>query len=274
VNHKVLSGLAAAVVLTTIASPATSAAPARGASHVVSRPTRGPAAAPDAIHWGKPIAVENFSGTKLNLKRWFVYDDPDPQPGHPRRSPKAVRVRHGDLRLVGYVDPKLGDISGGIGDRVHQAYGRWVIRFRAGRGTGYAPVILLWPQDENWPAEGEIDLAEIFGGSRQSADEFLHYGTDNHQTGHKIKADFTRWHTIAVDWLPGYITFWLDGRWQWTVHRNSDPGINVVPSTPFRLALQNDQGCSGHCHRTSKTPKYVIMYVDWVKIYRRPAPAS
>jgi beta-glucanase (GH16 family) len=130
-------------------------------------------------------------------------------------------------------------------------------------------VILLWPADERWPDEGEIDLAEIFNGTRQSAGEFVHYGHDNHQAvGPRLRADFTSWHTIAMDWVPDHITFWLDGSLHWTVQHNSNPAKNVVPSTPFRLALQNDQGCSGRCHRTSSTPKNVIMDVDWVKIYR------
>ena len=223
------------------------------------------------IAWGKPAAVANFNGTRLSLNRWFVYNDPNPKPGHPRRSPAAVRVSHGDLMLIGHVDPKLGDISGGIGDRFHQAYGRWEIRFRADAGRGYAPVILLWPEDENWPDEGEIDLAEIFSPTRLSASEFLHFGHDNHQTGHRITADFTKWHVITVDWLPSHITFWLDGHQQWTVQHQANPAKNVVPTTPFRLALQNDQGCSGRCHRDKTTPKDVVMYVDWVKIYRVPA---
>ena len=29
--------------------------------------------------------------------------------------------------------------------------------------------------------------------------------------------DFTKWHTIAVDWLPDHVTFWLDGKALWTV---------------------------------------------------------
>jgi len=223
------------------------------------------------IRWGKPVRIDNFRGTTLNRRRWFIYADLHPRPGHPRRSAKAVRVRHGELQLIGHVDPRLGDVSGGIGDRFHQAYGRWKIRFRADPGRGYAAVVLLWPSDENWPDEGEIDLAEVFDSTRQSAAEFLHYGHDNHQTGHRIKADFTRWHVITVDWLPSHITFWLDGHKQRTVVRQANPRKNLVPSTPFRLGLQNDQGCSGYCHRDKTTPKYVIMHVDWVKIYAVPS---
>jgi hypothetical protein len=117
-----------------------------------------------------------------------------------------------------------------------------------------------------------MDMFEITDGTRQAAQEFLHYGADNHQAGpHRLMANFTKWHTIAIDWLPSRITTWLDGHREWTVQCNSDPAKNVVPDTAFRLALQNDQGCDGTCHRTSRTPRYVTMYVDWVRVYRLPA---
>jgi Glycosyl hydrolases family 16 len=223
-------------------------------------------AAAGKINWGKPVAAENFNGTKLNLKRWYYYHHTTP----PRRSPTAVHVRNGQLVLAGHIDKRLGDISGGVGDRFSQTYGRWVIRFRASRGAGYAPTVLLWPRDNKRPAEGEMDLAEILDPARQTAQEVMHIG--NRQRGpENLHADFTKWHTIAIDWLPSHITTWLDGHKKWTVWRNSDPSKNVVPSTPFRLALQNDQGCDGNCHRTASTPKYVTMYVDWVRIYSRPA---
>jgi len=121
-------------------------------------------------------------------------------------------------------------------------------------------------------------MAEISNPQRHGGGEFLHLGGLKHFTGHPIPAtvDFTRWHTLALDWLPGHITFWLDGKALWTVQSRSGPG-NYVPSTPFHLALQNDEGCDVHCQPNQDTPKQVIMQVDWVKIYAAPgttAPAA
>jgi hypothetical protein len=117
-------------------------------------------------------------------------------------------------------------------------------------------------------------LAEVFDGKRRSAGEFLHYGTDNHQSdNHRIKADFSKWHVISVEWLRDHIRFYLDGHLHWSVIRNPNPAKNLVPSTKFRLALQNDAGCTGYCHRDSTTPRHVVMEVDWVKIYKAPAGA-
>jgi beta-glucanase (GH16 family) len=229
----------------------------------------GSSAVTAGIHWGKPVLVENFNGTTLNRRRWFPYDD---QTAGPRRVPQAVHVRDGHLELVGQVDKSLGFISGAVGSTgaYAQTYGRWVVRFRAGRGSGYAPTVLLWPQDNNW-AEGEMDMAEITNPDRAGAQEFMHGPHHNRVGAYELNADFTKWHVLAIDWLPDRITTWLDGRRQWTVRRSHDPSTNIIPGTPFRLALQNDPGCDGTCHRTESTPRYVIMYVDWVRIYRLPA---
>jgi hypothetical protein len=45
---------------------------------------------------------------------------------------------------------------------------------------------------------------------------------------------------------------------------------NYIPNTPFHIALQNDQGCDDGCTVNRHTPRRVIMYVDWVRIYAAP----
>ncbi|MFI7033439.1 hypothetical protein ACIBK1_32380 [Microbispora rosea] len=67
----------------------------------------------------------------------------------------------------------------------------------------------------------------------------------------ELGADLTQWHTVAVDWLPGRVTFWLDGRQVWNY---TGP---YVPRSPLGLVLRND--ASGG-----------TVYVDSVRIYRAP----
>jgi DNA-binding beta-propeller fold protein YncE len=135
------------------------------------------------------------------------------------------------------------------------------------------PVVLLWPKGK-WPDDGEIDLAEVLNAQRRGAGEFAHFGIDDRFIGKRIPAtvDFTKWHTIAVDWLPDHMTFWLDGKALWTIKRAAG-NANYVPSTPFHLALQNDEGCDGQCQPNKTTPANVIMDVDWVKVYAMPRSA-
>jgi beta-glucanase (GH16 family) len=223
------------------------------------------------INWGKPIFTDSFRGTSLNLKRWIVYSDPTASGIRtPRRTVSSVKVENGVLDLIGHYQKPYGYVSGGIAYRFNQTYGRWVVRFRADAGAGYRPVVLLWPRGP-WPTDGEIDMAEIFRADRRGGGEFLHLGAKEHYIGHNFPSNvsFTRWHTIAVDWIPGRITFWLDGRELWTVHRGTGNN-NYIPSTPFHLTLQNDEGCDTGCKPNKKTPKRVIMQVAWVKIYAAP----
>jgi beta-glucanase (GH16 family) len=227
---------------------------------------------PAVTHWGKPIFVDNFQGRKLNLKNWAVYNDPNPsRKPVPRRTKSSVKVRHGSLELIGHYQKPYGDVGGGISYNVNQTYGRWVVRFRAAIGAGYGPVILLWPQNnKDWPTDGEIDLAEITDSGRQGLHENLHIGAANHHVGNWIgSVNATKWHTLAVDWLPDRITFWIDGKPEWRITPTSYP-YNYIPDTPFHLALQLDQGCDGNCKASKNTPKRVIMQVNWVKIYAAP----
>ena len=154
--------------------------------------------------------------------------------------------------------------------RHDQKYGRWEIRFREDKGAGYSAEVLLWPgASGRWPNDGEIDIAEVPKADRSRGLNYLHNGAENFAQGHGMVADFSTWHTAAVDWLPDHVTFWLDGKVQWTIRQPS----RLIPTTaPMHLALQNDQGCSSFIPcRGSATPKYVVMHVAWVKVYSPPA---
>jgi beta-glucanase (GH16 family) len=226
------------------------------------------------ITWGKPSWADTFNGSKLNLKRWSVYDDPTGKYSGWRRTPESVKVHHGALELIGHYQRPYGYVGGGLSYNSNQTYGRWSVRFRVDRGAGWEPVILLWPQGR-WPNDGEIDMAEIHNSSRRGGSEFLHLGRHNHFVGHPFPhyVNFTKWHILAVDWLRRHITFWLDGRPLWTVERGRGDK-NYVPNTPFHLAIQNDEGCADHrCKPDKSTPKQVIMKVDWIRIWSAPAGA-
>jgi beta-glucanase (GH16 family) len=223
------------------------------------------------MNWGRPVATEDFAGAALDGAGWFTYDSPA---ATPPRSPAAVQVRDGELQLVGGFDSQGRDVSGGVAHRLNQKYGRWEVRFRQDRGAGYSPGVLLWPQSENWPDDGEIDIVEIPNGDRTKGYNFIHNGPHNSSRGNPMVADFSQWHTVAVDWLQDHVTYWLDGIAQWTVTPPPDPREqSLVPTTsPMHLALQNDQGCDGFIEcRNAQTPSKVIMHVDWIKVYKPPA---
>ncbi len=218
--------------------------------------------------WGSPVLVENFDGV-LNTSKWNVYNSPTADK-LPRRA-SNTSVSGGSLRLAGSYDAAGRNISSGVANTVNQLYGRWEVRFRVEAGAGYSAVALLWPRTDKWPTDGEVDLFQIGSADRATAGAFVHNGPDNNSTGYTIKADFTKWHTVAVEWLPYRLTYFLDNQPVWTVSK-STAGGNLIPSTsPMHLALQLDAGCAGGVTcREASTPARVNMYVDQVRVWAAP----
>lgn len=215
--------------------------------------------------WGSPVVAENFNGTRLDPAKWVVYNSPNDRV-NPRTS-SATRLSGGALTLTGGLYGGR-DLSGGIASTLNQRYGRWEVRLKADRGVGYSAVALLWPERMGHPEYAEIDFAEIIDPNRRGAGIFIHHGPADNQAQNVARADFTKWHVVAVDWLPDRLTFWLDGKVVWTYRGPLIPHLGRMG-----LALQNDQVCDrgpGFC-RNHTTPKWVTMSVDWVKIYRVPS---
>jgi beta-glucanase (GH16 family) len=216
--------------------------------------------------WGTPV-VEDFLG--FDESRWYKYRASADLAHKPRRSPDLVSVESGVLRLAGTVDPHGAEIGSGVGDGFARRYGRWEARFRVERGAGYGAAVLLWPAGGGrWPDDGEINLVEVPTPERQSGINAIHNGTDNKRAMGPVTADFTSWHTVAVDWLPGSVTYYLDG-----VPTRVETRPELIPSTrPLRLALQLDE-CARRIYgpfipcRDASSPNAVVMEVDWVKVY-------
>jgi beta-glucanase (GH16 family) len=217
--------------------------------------------------------VDNFNGTTLGPS-WRVYYDPR---GSTPRTRESVSVAGGYLNLIGHYQAPYGYVGGAVADVANQTYGMWEIRFRADEGAGYEPAVLLWPEGP-WPTDGEIDIAEVYPGSalpvstnRLGDGQFVHMGSANKflQFHLPYTVNFAEWQTVAVTWLPGQITWWLNGKPTWTVTAG-EGGMDYIPDTPFHLALQMDENCNQRCTPDAATPSQVVMQVDWVKIYAAP----
>ncbi len=207
---------------------------------------------------------EHFNGSGLDPNYWTIYDSPG-NAGVGWRRPSAMEMSDGELRIVG-----RGDVSGGLcwcgSSAWEKTYGKWEVRARMDRGSGYGPAALLWPErNESWPAAGEIDISEIPFGDRTQNYFTLHYGADNRQIGFESRGDFTQWHTFGVEWTPERITYLLDGEAKFTTTK-----AEAIPRGPMHLALQNDigDGTGWIPGPNASTPSAVAYHVDWVKIYR------
>lgn len=205
-------------------------------------------------------AADDFEGSKIDRSTWGVYEGKG-NAGVGLRRPAAVSQSSGELKITA-----AGDVSGGMAQRSGQTYGRWEVRARMDRGTGYGPAILLWPDSERWPQDGEIDIVEVPRGDRTRAVMTVHYGANNRQKGTSALGDFSKWHTYAVDWTPEHVIFYIDGIEQYRV---TDP--QAIPSTPMHLAIQNDVGKCGSwigC-RDASTPEKVALHVSSVRVYAK-----
>ena len=209
----------------------------------------------------------------LNTSSWGRYSgQPGGDPGG-WWAPSHVVVRHGVLTLETYRDPAFGGrwVSGGLSSAraLTQTYGKYEVKLRMDAGKGVAVVALLWPSRNHWPPE--IDFAENGGetSSRNHIAATLHYGADNSQIAHTLRADFTRWHVVGVEWIPGRLSYTIDGK-VWAVVRSG-----AVPAEPMELDVQAQTGTcndpSAPCP-DSTTPAHVNAQVAWVAAYAYRQP--
>jgi beta-glucanase (GH16 family) len=205
------------------------------------------------------VAHDEFDGTTLDESNWNTYTGKTTD-GVGRHDPRNISVGDGTMKITSH-----GKSSAGMAWSPGQRYGRWEVRARTQVGNGYSPVILLWPDAEDWPEGGEINFLEIPDGSRTETHFVLHYGDDNSQVDNTIPGDYTQWHTYAVEWAPDHVIGYIDGQ---EVFRSEDP--DTIPPRPMHLAIQQDIGPFGDGWAPpmdETTPAQVQLEVDWVRIY-------
>lgn len=99
-------------------------------------------------------------------------------------------------------------------------YGLFEARLRVPRGRGLLPAFWLMTGDEDrwgqWPICGEIDIMEILGQDPRTNYGTLHYGLPHEENQGRFtlpEGDFAEaFHTFSVEWLPGVIRWYVDGR--------------------------------------------------------------
>jgi len=204
----------------------------------------------------------------LSKSRWGAYSgQPGGDPGG-WWDPSHVVVRRGVLDLESYRDSRFGGrwVSGGVSSApaVRQRYGKYEVRFRMAPGYGIGGTLLLWPSGPDWPPE--VDFWENGGSGRDRhvATATVHYGADNSQIQHDVRADFSKWHTVGVEWTPGLLVFTLDGR------RWARVSGQAVPAEPMEMDIQAQAGSCGEAWApcpSASTPARVRLQVAWVRIY-------
>jgi Glycosyl hydrolases family 16 len=175
-----------------------------------------------------------------------------------------VIVRHGALRIRTYRDRAFGNawVSGGVSMAriLNQTYGRWVVRFRMARGTGVGMDVALRPKGSGTVVDW-IEESSDHGAARNLETATLHYGSSRVHAS--VHADFSKWHTMTLAWVPNQITVRLDGR-LWANYRSH------IPAAPMHLVMQTNTGTNGFSGTlpNATTPSLVPLVIDYVAVYR------
>jgi beta-glucanase (GH16 family) len=239
-------------------TPTPSKSPRPGSATPGRAPAAAAAAPSDAPKW-RQVGGDEFTGDQLD-PQWSLYNSAGGF-GTGYRRPEAVTQSGGLLSVTA-----RGDISGGTSSSLGQLYGRWEFRARTEPGRGYGSAILLWPDSENWPQDGEVDIMEVPGENRDLANFVLHWAENGQDTvnGTVTPGDYTQWHTFAVEWLPDRLTWFVDG-----VKQYETTDKTMIPTTPMHLTIQLDQGPKKDWIPAvdETTPPEVSLDVDWVRVY-------
>lgn len=196
-------------------------------------------------------------------RAWDKYSGSPGGYSNGRWSPSHVQSHNGMLILAGYRENGVFVTGGASATRASTLrYGKYLVRMRADKGVGVGYVALLWPSS-GWPPE--VDFAEDGGHDRSTTSGTAHFGSANQQVQRILRRDFSKWHTVGVEWTPTSLKYTIDGK-VWATMRGA-----AVPHQPMHLAIQSAalRCTSWSACVSSATPSHVNIYVDWVVVYRR-----
>ena len=178
------------------------------------------------------------------------------------------------------------------GELFNTTYGYIEARMSLPATKGAWPAFWMLPQSTNiyggWPVSGEIDIMETCGafgdGSIDKTCSTLHWGAPEHvykgsgytQVG---ASDYTSFHTYAVDWEPGKMTFYYDGEAVYTSENwasgfagaSDKLSFDAPFDQPFYMILNLavDSGQFGGSVNKATFQDNINMYVDYVRAYQK-----
>jgi beta-glucanase (GH16 family) len=217
---------------------------------------QGPGASPDPGHpvgipgsW-RSIFDDEFSGGQLDLARWNPnwFGGPS-EVTKPVNSAEEACYRPEHNVLAGgalnqYADrfqdcaTKTGQVyqaaTGAVTtiDKFNFTYGAAEARIRTSCEPGSWPA--WWFNGETWPRDGEMDILESYGDNPDRSTFHYHYAKNGSEYGPggsvSIPDACHGYHTYAVDWEPGILRWYYDGKLVWQY-------ADGVTSTPHYLVL-------------------------------------
>ena len=265
---------------------------------------------------------EEFDGNQLDTSIWRTsYGNPKPWDCTlPRKNcstelqfyhPNNVVVSDGTLKLItkkesyqykgiyeearACANKKIGDpfqlpfnyTSGALetrADTIAFQYGRFEIRCKLPKGSGFWPAFWLWGGGGPTGRAGEIDILEIFDTSQPIFTTSVHNGSKKARMDFPINWNIEDWHIYAVEWDALSLRYYVDDHLIRTVPRFKDKSnlrqYSVKkgrhkrnPAFPWEqwmvlrinLALNSEPGQQVE----DTTPFPAVMEVDYIRVYKK-----
>jgi beta-glucanase (GH16 family) len=166
-----------------------------------------------------------------------------------------------------------------------QKYGHFETRMKLPRGQGVWPAFWMLGNDfgtVGWPTCGEIDVMENIGSEPGTVHGTLHgpgySGSNGLGAGYSLPAGQSfadAFHTFAVDWSPGSVSFSVDGHVYETRTPADTHGSKWVFDHPFYLILNLAIGGDWPGDPNSATVFPQQLVIDYVHVTTsNSAPAS
>jgi beta-glucanase (GH16 family) len=267
--------------------PTTSDAPDGGTCGPISKSTGG--------YWTCTFSDE-FNGTSLDRDKWLPQQTATS--GYVNGatacfvdSANNISVSGGTLKLTARREPPFDCGQGWITQytsgmvttaqgRFSQTYGRYEIRakFPPAQVRGLQTSFWLWPVDATkygeYPASGEIDIAEMFSQYPDRAIPFIHYKSalaqPNVTNNFCMLSNPTTFHTYTLEWSSTTMKISYDGQvclvHQWDP---MSPLSRPQPfDQPFFIALTQALGVGTNEFDPTSTPLPATTTVDYVRVWK------
>lgn len=247
-------------------------------------PTPTPAPAIEDSGW-ELVWADEFEGDTLNQENW-LFDTGAGGWGNNEwqfytERPENLRLEDGYLVIEAREEDYRGSdyTSARIKTQALQSwtYGRVEARLELPTGQGVWSAFWMLGEDfptKGWPDCGEIDIMENIGESR------MVYGTihgPGYSGGNGIGSPFTvdggplseSFHTYAIEWSPGEISWYVDDALFNTITDTQVPG-EWVYDHPFFIILNLAIGGEwpGYLDESTQFPQQYL--VDYVRVYLDP----
>lgn len=252
---------------------------------------------PEPVEEWTLIWQDEFNGDEIDRTKWTFDLGDGTDAGTPgwgnnelqyyTDRPDNVRVEGGQLIITAKKEDFAGYpyTSARIKTKGLESwtYGKFEARVQLPTGKGLWPAVWMMPESSEyggWAASGELDIMESWGSKPNEIAGTIHYGENwpkNVYAGKttQLSKPVTEWHTYGIEWEPGEIRWYVDGRLYHTLNNWYSKGQNqplnyAYPAPfdkPFHLIMNLAVGGNFDGNPAESTVFPAEMKVDYVRVY-------